>query len=53
MSSTDMFPKFIRLIYFQPYVVKVLPYLLLFAKIWFDLVTALIAKIKAEIKTAQ
>lgn len=37
MSSTDMFPRFVRVNYFQPYVVKVIPYMLLFGKILYDL----------------
>lgn len=39
LSATDVFPSFIRNEYFQPYVVKVVPCILVWGKIMFDLLT--------------
>jgi hypothetical protein len=40
LASTDIFPRFIRKEYFQPYVVKAVPCIILWAKLIYDLVLA-------------
>jgi hypothetical protein len=53
LSPTDLFPKFIRDNYFWPYVVKVVPCILIWGKIIYDLLLTELTPRPSEMETAQ
>ncbi len=48
LAATDLFPRFIRNEYFQPYVVKAVPCILVWGKITFDLLVKDFSSTKAQ-----